>query len=43
MSLEKQKLNLIGEVSNLKLKLTDMEGKQVNSNVRQDKAEVRLK
>ncbi|XP_038162667.1 liprin-beta-2 isoform X3 [Cyprinodon tularosa] len=39
MSLEKQKLNLVGEVSNLKLKLADMEGKQVHSNVRQDKAE----
>uniref|UniRef100_A0A8C6SJD8 Liprin-beta-1/2 coiled-coil domain-containing protein n=1 Tax=Neogobius melanostomus TaxID=47308 RepID=A0A8C6SJD8_9GOBI len=38
-SLEKQKLNLIGEVSYLKLKLTDMEGKHRDGNERQHKAE----
>ncbi|MEQ2280304.1 Liprin-beta-2 [Ameca splendens] len=41
-SLEKQKLNLMGEVSYLKLKLADMEGKQVLGAERQHKAEVRL-
>ncbi|MEQ2255181.1 hypothetical protein ILYODFUR_011163, partial [Ilyodon furcidens] len=38
-SLEKQKLNLMGEVSYLKLKLADMEGKQVLGAERQHKAE----
>lgn len=41
-SLEKQKLNLMGEVSYLKLKLADMEGTQVHGAERQHKAEVRL-
>ncbi|KAM4597279.1 liprin-beta-2 isoform 1-T1 [Fundulus diaphanus] len=39
MSLEKQKVNLMGEVSYLKLKLADMEGKQVPGTERQHKAE----
>ncbi|XP_072320653.1 liprin-beta-2 isoform X2 [Eucyclogobius newberryi] len=38
-SLEKQKLSLMGEVSYLKLKLTDMEGKHRDSSDRQHKAE----
>ncbi|KAM4744742.1 liprin-beta-2 isoform 2-T2 [Anableps anableps] len=38
-SLEKQKLNLMEEVSYLKLKLADMEGKQVHGAERQHKAE----
>ncbi|KAF7211863.1 transcript variant X3 [Nothobranchius furzeri] len=38
-SLEKQKLSLMGEVSYLKLKLTDMEGKQGHGAERQHKAE----
>ncbi|XP_032416952.1 liprin-beta-2 isoform X3 [Xiphophorus hellerii] len=38
-SLEKQKLNLMGEVSYLKLKLADMEGTQVHGAERQHKAE----
>ncbi|XP_014846232.1 PREDICTED: liprin-beta-2-like isoform X4 [Poecilia mexicana] len=38
-SLEKQKLNLMGEVSYLKLKLADMEGTQVDGAERQHKAE----
>ncbi|XP_037835802.1 liprin-beta-2 isoform X3 [Kryptolebias marmoratus] len=38
-SLEKQKLSLMGEVSYLKLKLTDMEGKQGHGVERQHKAE----
>ncbi|XP_034730579.1 liprin-beta-2 isoform X2 [Etheostoma cragini] len=38
-SLEKQKLNLMGEVSYLKLKLADMEGKQSHGAERQHKAE----
>ncbi|XP_027869844.1 liprin-beta-2 isoform X4 [Xiphophorus couchianus] len=42
-SLEKQKLNLMGEVSYLKLKLADMEGTQVHGAERQHKAEVLLK
>ncbi|XP_054892464.1 liprin-beta-2 isoform X7 [Poeciliopsis prolifica] len=42
-SLEKQKLNLMGEVSYLKLKLADMEGRQVHGSERQHKAEVLLK
>uniref|UniRef100_A0A8C6NIX3 PPFIA binding protein 2 n=1 Tax=Nothobranchius furzeri TaxID=105023 RepID=A0A8C6NIX3_NOTFU len=42
-SLEKQKLSLMGEVSYLKLKLTDMEGKQGHGAERQHKAEVLLK
>uniref|UniRef100_A0A8C9YN64 Liprin-beta-1/2 coiled-coil domain-containing protein n=1 Tax=Sander lucioperca TaxID=283035 RepID=A0A8C9YN64_SANLU len=41
-SLENQKLNLMGEVSYLKLKLADMEGKQSHGAERQHKAEVRL-
>lgn len=39
-SLESQKLSLMGEVSYLKLKLTDMEGKQGQGADRQHKAEV---
>ncbi|XP_053720864.1 liprin-beta-2 isoform X3 [Synchiropus splendidus] len=42
-SLEKQKLSLMGEVSYLKLKLADMEGKQVHMAERQHKAEVLIK
>ncbi|XP_034730623.1 liprin-beta-2 isoform X7 [Etheostoma cragini] len=42
-SLEKQKLNLMGEVSYLKLKLADMEGKQSHGAERQHKAEVLVK
>ncbi|XP_043993095.1 liprin-beta-2 isoform X6 [Gambusia affinis] len=42
-SLEKQKLNLMGEVSYLKLKLKDMEGTQIHGAERQHKAEVLLK
>ncbi|XP_017159593.1 liprin-beta-2 isoform X10 [Poecilia reticulata] len=42
-SLEKQKLNLMGEVSYLKLKLANMEGTQVHGAERQHKAEVLLK
>ncbi|XP_071344337.1 liprin-beta-2 isoform X7 [Trachinotus anak] len=38
-SLENQKLSLMGEVSYLKLKLTDMEGKQGHGAERQHKAE----
>ncbi|TNN75806.1 Liprin-beta-2 [Liparis tanakae] len=38
-SLEHQKLNLLGEVSYLKLKLADMEGKQGHGAERQHKAE----
>ncbi|XP_049421147.1 liprin-beta-2 isoform X2 [Epinephelus fuscoguttatus] len=38
-SLESQKLNLMGEVSYLKLKLADMEGKQGHGAERQHKAE----
>ncbi|KAG7230218.1 hypothetical protein INR49_012351 [Caranx melampygus] len=38
-SLENQKLSLMGEVSYLKLKLADMEGKQVHGVERQHKAE----
>ncbi|TDH17156.1 hypothetical protein EPR50_G00005430 [Perca flavescens] len=38
-SLENQKLNLMGEVSYLKLKLADMEGKQSHGAERQHKAE----
>ncbi|KAF7661542.1 hypothetical protein LDENG_00259470 [Lucifuga dentata] len=38
-SLENQKLSLRGEVSYLKLKLADMEGKQVHGTERQHKAE----
>ncbi|XP_034385386.1 liprin-beta-2 isoform X2 [Cyclopterus lumpus] len=38
-SLENQKLNLLGEVSYLKLKLADMEGKQGHGAERQHKAE----
>ncbi|XP_017159589.1 liprin-beta-2 isoform X4 [Poecilia reticulata] len=38
-SLEKQKLNLMGEVSYLKLKLANMEGTQVHGAERQHKAE----
>lgn len=41
-SLENQKLSLMGEVSYLKLKLADMEGKQVHGVERQHKAEVGL-
>lgn len=39
-SLESQKLSLMGEVSYLKLKLSDMEGKQDYGAERQYKAEV---
>ncbi|KAF6731099.1 Liprin-beta-2 [Oryzias melastigma] len=42
-SLENQKLNLMGEVSFLKLKLSDMEGKQDLGSERQQKAEILLK
>uniref|UniRef100_A0A665VCW0 PPFIA binding protein 2a n=1 Tax=Echeneis naucrates TaxID=173247 RepID=A0A665VCW0_ECHNA len=42
-SLENQKLSLMGEVSYLKLKLADMEGKQGNGTERQHKAEGLLK
>ncbi|XP_035855312.1 liprin-beta-2 isoform X4 [Sander lucioperca] len=42
-SLENQKLNLMGEVSYLKLKLADMEGKQSHGAERQHKAEGLLK
>uniref|UniRef100_A0A8C2WDI4 PPFIA binding protein 2 n=1 Tax=Cyclopterus lumpus TaxID=8103 RepID=A0A8C2WDI4_CYCLU len=42
-SLENQKLNLLGEVSYLKLKLADMEGKQGHGAERQHKAEGLLK
>ncbi|XP_041849533.1 liprin-beta-2 isoform X5 [Melanotaenia boesemani] len=42
-SLENQKLNLMGEVSYLKVKLADMEGKQGHGSERQHKAEVLLK
>lgn len=42
-SLEKQKLSLMGEVSYLKLKLTDMEGKHREGSERQHKAEGLLK
>lgn len=41
-SLENQKLSLMGEVSYLKIKLADMEGKQSHGAERQHKAEVRL-
>uniref|UniRef100_A0A3Q0RCY8 Liprin-beta-1/2 coiled-coil domain-containing protein n=1 Tax=Amphilophus citrinellus TaxID=61819 RepID=A0A3Q0RCY8_AMPCI len=41
-SLENQKLSLMGEVSYLKLKLADMEGKQGHGGERQHKAEVGL-
>ncbi|XP_064836631.1 liprin-beta-2-like isoform X1 [Oncorhynchus masou masou] len=41
-SLESQKLNLMGEVSYLKLKLVDMEEKQFHGVERQHKAEVKL-
>lgn len=41
-SLESQKLSLMGEVSYLKLKLSDMEGKQGYGAERQHKAEVGL-
>uniref|UniRef100_A0A8D3C5E9 PPFIA binding protein 2a n=1 Tax=Scophthalmus maximus TaxID=52904 RepID=A0A8D3C5E9_SCOMX len=41
-SLESQKLSLMGEVSYLKLKLADMEGKQSHGAERQHKAEVGL-
>lgn len=41
-SLENQKLSLMGEVSYLKLKLADMEGKQSHGAERQHKAEVGL-
>uniref|UniRef100_A0A3Q1HJR5 Liprin-beta-1/2 coiled-coil domain-containing protein n=1 Tax=Acanthochromis polyacanthus TaxID=80966 RepID=A0A3Q1HJR5_9TELE len=41
-SLESQKLSLMGEVSYLKVKLADMEGKQGHGAERQHKAEVRL-
>lgn len=40
-SLENQKLSLMGEVSYLKVKLADMEGKQSHGADRQHKAEVR--
>uniref|UniRef100_A0A673YAV6 PPFIA binding protein 2 n=1 Tax=Salmo trutta TaxID=8032 RepID=A0A673YAV6_SALTR len=40
-SLESQKLDLMGEVSYLKLKLVDMEEKQIHGVERQHKAEVR--
>lgn len=40
-SLENQKLSLMGEVSYLKVKLADMEGKQSHGAERQHKAEVR--
>lgn len=40
-SLENQKLSLMGEVSYLKVKLADMEGKQSHGVDRQHKAEVR--
>lgn len=39
-SLEKQKLSLMSEVSYLKVKLEDMEGKQFHGTERQHKAEV---
>lgn len=39
-SLESQKLSLMGEVSYLKLKLSDMEGKQGYGAEKQHKAEV---
>uniref|UniRef100_A0A3B3BAM7 PPFIA binding protein 2a n=1 Tax=Oryzias melastigma TaxID=30732 RepID=A0A3B3BAM7_ORYME len=42
-SLENQKLNLMGEVSFLKLKLSDMEGKHDLGSERQQKAEILLK
>ncbi|KAG7482255.1 liprin-beta-2-like isoform X5 [Solea senegalensis] len=42
-SLESQKLSLMGEVSYLKLKLADMEGKQSHGAERQQKAEGLLK
>ncbi|KAM9764930.1 liprin-beta-2 isoform 5-T5 [Menidia menidia] len=42
-SLESQKLSLMGEVSYLKLKLADMEGKQAQGVERHHKAEVLLK
>uniref|UniRef100_A0A8C5FF75 PPFIA binding protein 2a n=1 Tax=Gadus morhua TaxID=8049 RepID=A0A8C5FF75_GADMO len=42
-SLESQKLNLMGEVSYLKLKLADMEQNHVHGTERQHKAEVLLK
>ncbi|XP_055087947.1 liprin-beta-2 isoform X5 [Periophthalmus magnuspinnatus] len=42
-SLEKQKLSLMGEVSYLKLKLADMEGKHRDASDRQHKAEGLLK
>uniref|UniRef100_A0A3P8P0I7 SAM domain-containing protein n=1 Tax=Astatotilapia calliptera TaxID=8154 RepID=A0A3P8P0I7_ASTCA len=42
-SLENQKLSLMGEVSYLKLKLADMEGKQGHGGERQHKAEGLLK
>ncbi|XP_078800671.1 liprin-beta-2 isoform X5 [Oryzias latipes] len=42
-SLENQKLNLMGEVSFLKLKLSDMEGKPDHGSERQHKAEILLK
>nr|XP_046205172.1 liprin-beta-2-like isoform X1 [Oncorhynchus gorbuscha] len=41
-SLESQKLDLMGEVSYLKLKLVDMEEKQINGVARKHKAEVIL-
>ncbi|XP_020330214.1 liprin-beta-2 isoform X2 [Oncorhynchus kisutch] len=41
-SLESQKLDLMGEVSSLKLKLVDMEEKQINGIARKHKAEVIL-
>ncbi|XP_064848202.1 liprin-beta-2-like isoform X2 [Oncorhynchus masou masou] len=41
-SLESQKLDLVGEVSYLKLKLVDMEEKQINGVARKHKAEVIL-
>lgn len=40
-SLESQKLDLMGEVSYLKLKLVDMEEKQIHGVERKHKAEVR--
>lgn len=40
--LENQKLSLMGEVSYLKVKLADMEGKQSHGVDRQHKAEVRM-
>ncbi|XP_036952129.1 liprin-beta-2 isoform X2 [Acanthopagrus latus] len=42
-SLENQKLSLMGEVSHLKIKLTDMEGKQSHGAERQHKAEGLIK